>query len=178
MKTIERIILIDADVVSHFIYAGEILSLPTIFKNKIFILDKVYAELQRFPKRKVEIDNILNFKLLEIMPFPEDNIEIKKEYAFLKKFRLKGDGESACMAVARYTNNILASSNLKDTAEYCKMHRVDYLTTMDFLYEAFRINIFSLERCNTFISKVKASGNKLPVNRLEDFKYRDLGFVF
>ena len=178
MKTIDRIILIDADVVSHFIYAEELPALPSIFKNKIFILDKVYAELQRFPKRRVEIDNIVNSNLLEIMLFPEDNDVIKKEYAYLKKFLLKGDGESACMAVARYTDNILASSNLKDIAEYCRMHRVDYLTTMDFLYEAFRTGLFTLERCNAFIFKVKASGSKLPVNHIEDYRNRDIGFMY
>jgi hypothetical protein len=110
------------------------------------------------------------------MPFPEDNMEIKKEYAFLKK-SLKGDGESACMAVARYTDNIIASSNLKDIAEYCKMHHVDYLTTMDCLCKALKRGIFSLKRCDEFIFKVLKAGSKLPVKRMQDFKCRDLGFL-
>jgi hypothetical protein len=54
MENRSRIILIDADVVSHFITAGAILYLPVIFPNKIKVLDKVYAELERFPKRKKE----------------------------------------------------------------------------------------------------------------------------
>lgn len=173
----ERIILIDADVVSHFIYAGEIISLPTIFKNKIYILNQVYDELKRFPRRKVEVDNLLNFKLLTLMEFPEDNVEIKKEYAHIKKLMLKGDGESACMAVAKFNKNILASSNLKDIGNYCKMHAIDYLTTMDFLCEAYRKKLYDLKRCNDFITMVRAAGNKLPVLRFEDFECRVINFV-
>ena len=104
----DRIILIDTDVVSHFIYAGELLTLPSIFSHKIKVLDKVYDELKRFQKRKTEVDNLINFKVLELMPFPEDNDEIKKEYAHIKKLMFKGDGEAACLAVARYSKNILA----------------------------------------------------------------------
>ena len=165
----EKIILIDADVVSHFIYAGEMLSLPSIFNHKIYVLDKVYEELKRFPKRKTEVDNLLGFKVIEKMDFPEDDPVIKKEYTHIKKMMFKGDGEAACLAVARYTKNILASSNLKDIAPYCKMHQMDYLTTMDFLCEALRIKLFELQRCNEFISRVLAAGNKLPVKKMEDY---------
>lgn len=51
MKTNEqRIILIDADVVSRFVTAGEAFIIHQIFPNNpIHILDKVFAELQRWP---------------------------------------------------------------------------------------------------------------------------------
>ena len=173
----DRIILIDTDVVSHFIYAGELLTLPSIFSHKIKVLDKVYDELKRFQKRKTEVDNLINFKVLELMPFPEDNDEIKKEYAHIKKLMFKGDGEAACLAVARYSKNILASSNLRDIAPYCKMHNIDYLTTMDFLCEALKKGIFDLARCNAFITKVLAASNKLPVAKMEDFKCVDKNFM-
>ena len=176
MKENEKIILIDADVVSHFIYAGEIIFLPHIFDYKIYILDKVYAELERFPNRKREVDNIINMKLFELMPFPEENADIRKEYALLKK-GLKGEGESACMAIARFTGNILASSNLKDTAQYCKTHNINYLTTMDFLCYALKKGIFTIERCNDFISKVLKAGNRLPVTRMQDYICREKGFI-
>ncbi|WP_295715639.1 hypothetical protein [Mucilaginibacter sp.] len=171
-----RVILIDADVVSHFIYAGEILSLGGIFTNPIHILDKVYAELARFPQRKQYVENLLNMKIITVIDFPEDHTEIKKEYAHIKKLMLKGDGESACMAVARHSENILASSNLKDIASYCKMHRIDYLTTMDFLCRALQTGVFDLARCNAFIQAVLSNKNKLPVTKMQDYICRDIGF--
>lgn len=164
----DKIILIDADVVSHFITGGAITQLPKIFPYKIKVLDKVYAELSRFPKKRAEVENLINFKLIEIMPFPEHDEVIKKEYLHIKKLMFKGDGESACLAVVRKTKDILASSNLKDIANYCKMHSIEYLTTMDFLCEAMRIGILSEVECDLFITRVKAAGSKLPVNKMSE----------
>ena len=59
-----RIILIDADVLSHFISGGQLPLLPKIFPFTIKILDKVYAELKRMPGRKREVDNLLVFKFV------------------------------------------------------------------------------------------------------------------
>jgi hypothetical protein len=171
------VILVDADVVSHFICASEIIALPQIFPYPIKILDKVYAELARWPGRKQEVDNLLNFKLIERIPFPEDNIDIVREYLHIKKLMLKGDGESACMAVARHTNDILASSNLRDIKHYCEMHQIKYLTTMDFLCHALAKGVFDEARCDAFIGAVLASKSKLPVQRMSQFVCRDLSAI-
>ncbi|ERM81190.1 hypothetical protein P872_20350 [Rhodonellum psychrophilum GCM71 = DSM 17998] len=93
MKKNEKFILIDADVISHFVSGGLITLLPTIFPYPIKILDKVYAEISRMPGRKTEVDNLLLFKLIEQIPFPEDNQRIKKEYHYIKNrlFNRKGN---------------------------------------------------------------------------------------
>lgn len=175
--TMSKLILVDADVVSHFISAGEILCLPKIFPIPVKLLDKVYAELSRWPNRKQEVDNLLNFKLLEVIPFPEDNPEIVKEFFYIQNVLDKGMGESACMAVARYTKNILASSNLKDIKRYCDMHKIVYLTTMDFLCQAFATKLFDEARCNAFIQSVRSKGQKLPVEKMSAFNCRDLSAI-
>jgi hypothetical protein len=169
-----RIILIDADVVSHFITAGEIISLPRIFPHPIKLLDKVYAELSRWPGRKQEVDNLLNFRLIEIMAFPEDKPDIVREFFWIRKMLDKGIGESACMAVARHTKDILASSNLKDIRHYCEMHKIQYLSTMDFLCHALTTGLFDETRCNAFIQAVLAAKSKLPVQRMSAYSCRDL----
>jgi hypothetical protein len=176
-KINSRIILIDADVVSHFICAGELITLPSIFSNQIHILDKVYDELKRFRKRKTEVDNLLRFKLITKIPFPEKNQHIKKEYAHIKKIMLRGDGESACMAVCKFDNYILASSNLSDINNYCKTHSLDYLTTMDFLCEALKKGIFDIQRCNDFITRVLKEKGRLPEKKMENYKCRNLNFL-
>ncbi len=169
MGKIDKIILIDADVVSHFINGGAIIQLPSIFPYKIKVLDKVYSELCRFPKKKLEVDNLIEFKLLEVLIFPDANERIRKEYFHIKKMMFKGDGESACLAFVRYSKDILASSNLKDIAAYCKMHSIEYLTTMDFLCEALKTGVMSEADCNSFISRVKAAGSKLPVSEISEY---------
>lgn len=162
-------ILIDADVVSHFITGGQILVLHKIFPNKIYILDKVYDELTKFRAKRIEIDNLLNFGILTKIPFPNDNHQILKEYLYIKKSMFKGDGESACLAYVRYTNNIIGSSNLKDIKNYCSLHNIELLTTMDFLCEALQKRILTEAQCNDFITRVLHAGSKLPVRKISDY---------
>jgi hypothetical protein len=173
-KKSEKIILIDADVLSHFISGGQITLLPSIFPYPIKILDKVYAEISRMPGRKTEVDNLLNFKLIEQIPFPEDQTEIKKEYLHIKKMMFKGDGESACLAVVRYSKDILASSNLKDTEHYCKLHEISYLTTMDFLCQAVKNRQLSESDCDDFIQRVLKEGSRLPVKKWGEYGCREV----
>lgn len=169
-KKNEKIVLIDADVLSHFITGGQITLLPHIFPYPIKILDKVYAEISRMPGRKTEVDNLLNFKLIEQIPFPEDQPEIKKEYLHIKKLMFKGDGEAACLAVVRYSQDILASSNLKDIASYCKLHQITYLTTMDFLCQAVKNGQLTESDCDDFIQRVLKAGSRLPVKRWREYE--------
>ena len=169
-----RIILIDADVVSHFITGQEIYTLPGIFPYKMKILDKVYDELENFKSKKTQVDNLINHKILEIMSFPDNIPEIRKEYYWIKKQMFKGDGESATLAVTRFSNDIVGSSNLKDIKSYCEMHSIDYLTTMDFLCRALETGKMDLVRCNNFIANVLKSGSKLPVKNMGDHICREI----
>ena len=163
--------------VVHFVTADEAEALHLIFPNNpIHLLNKVHAELQRWPNPLLLgiVSDLLSQRKIKLVPFPEDNEVIKREYAWIKSKMFKGDGESACLAVARHQQNILASSNLKDIKHYCEMHGIDYLTTMDFLCEALRTGFFDTDRCNRFLHKVRASGSKLPVTAIQDFVCRDV----
>ena len=176
----DRKILIDADVVSHFVTAEEGQMMNKIFpNNNIYILDKVHAELQKWKNEKLlsEVSRLISKKVIRLMNFPEDNPEIVREYAWIKSMLFKGEGESACLAVARYDKQILASSNLKDIKNYCATHTIDYLTTMDFLCQAFQKEIFDEDRCNDFIAKVKASGSRLPKNTMSEYECRIIDFM-
>lgn len=180
MANSERDILIDADVVSHFVTAGKSLSLKKIFPhNTIYILDKVHAELQQWPSRALltEVSFLISKKIIKLIDFPDKNPEIVKEYAWIKTMLFKGEGESACLAVARYNQKILASSNLKDIKKYCELHSIDYLTTMDFLCEALKQGVFTGAECNAFIQAVKAAGSKLPVNSMHEYNCRAIDFL-
>jgi len=180
MANSERIILIDADVVSHFVTAGQADCLKQIFPdNPIRILDKVHAELQQWPSAamRTEVSRLISKKIIRLMDFPDDNDEIVREYAWIKTMLFKGEGESACLAVARFNKQILASSNLKDIKNYCVTHKIDYLTTMDFLCEAIRMRLFNEQQCNSFITKVKTAGGRLPVSTMEEYTCRAINFL-
>lgn len=162
----EKIILIDADVIIHFNKAEHLLTLKKIYPKRLHILDVVVNELSNHQNTKGIIDNFLRYGIATVMDFPSDNV-IKKEFALLK--RTFGNGESACMAVARYKKNIIGSSNLKDIEAYCETHHIEYLTTMDFLLEAYSTGILDESACDFFIYNVKSKGSKLPCDTIKEY---------
>ena len=151
-------ILLDCDVIIHFTKAGQQLLLPKIFPNRFVILDKVKAELDKRKKSIVALENFLEWSKIAVIPFPKDK-EILIEYARLKSNM--GDGEAACMAVAKHTKDYIASSNLNDIKAYCDYFGIVYLTTMDILLEAYQKGILSEVQCDTFIKEVKSKDSKL-----------------
>jgi hypothetical protein len=162
----KRKILLDADVVIHFVNGENFILLPTLFKEEKVILDKVCNELRKRRDLRQFYDNVVAFGLIKEITFDGD-LDIIKEYARLKK--KYGDGESACMAYCKYNKDILASSNLSDIKEYCEENGIEYITTMGFLYEAYQTDKLTGEECDEFISKVLASGSKLPVKNMNEY---------
>ncbi len=158
-------IILDADVIIHFIKGDQLSILHTIFLNNLYILDFVFKEVF-IGSLRIQIENMIRFGFVKELEFNGD-IDVVREFAQLK--RRYGLGESACMAYCRYNNDVLASSNLRDIKTYCQDHNIQYLTTMDFLYEAFCKNILNETACDIFISNVLSKGSKLPFNSMRDY---------
>ncbi len=165
-KKNEPNILLDADVFRHFLNGNRIHQLSVIFPNRFVMLDKVKYELCRSKGLVTHVTHFLTMFKIPVLSFPTKG-EIIKEYAMLiKKF---GEGESACMAVARFENEFIASSNLKDIKVYCTQYGIKYYTTMDLLIEAMNKKIMIEEECNQFIADVKAKGSRLPCNTIKEY---------
>lgn len=164
-------ILLDADVIIHFYKADRLSVLQELYKGRLLVLDLVLEELMRNKTIAPHVENFLRFKVIQEYRFPSEDEEILKEYALLS--RTKGKGESACMAVCRYQNNILASSNLKDIKPYCEQYGIAYLTTMDILAIAQKKGLMSLEECDDSIKAILSKQSKLPYDNLSDYLKRD-----
>lgn len=160
-------ILLDADVVIHFVKAGYQMKLTAIFPGRLVMLDKVKQELVKRKSEALGIENFLNWCKIPVEAMPKD-INILKEYAALKK--LRGEGESACMAVARFRKEFIASSNISDIKTYCELHAIVYYTTMDVLEVAITNGILTEAECDKFISEVKLKGSKLPCNTMVEYR--------
>lgn len=160
-------IILDADVIIHFCKGNLLGQLPSIFPNKLLIPDIVFSEaLSR--KHQVEVKNLLNFKLAIELSIKSD-LNVFKEYIRLTKRGL-GKGESACMAYCRFHKDVIGSSNLRDIKEYCREHKIQYLTTMDFINTAFEKKILSESDCDEFIYNVTSKGSRLPFPTLKEFR--------
>ena len=162
-------LILDADVIFHFRTGDRLLDLFRIFPNKCLILDKVYEEVTVYNDCKTTIDNLIDTGFLLKVNFPTNPVIIK-EYAWLTgKMMNRGKGESACMAYCLHTKDVIASSNLKDIKEYCKLHSIAYLTTMDFIARAFINQLWKVDECDQFIKKVKAK-HRIPYSSFEEFR--------
>jgi hypothetical protein len=162
MATKTKIVL-DADVIIHFIKAEQFSLLIDIFPEfEYLILDVVYDEVTVNHVTKIQIDNTLRFftKRLSNVKFDPKGLS-RLEYAKLRM--TLGRGESACMVYCRDNHDVLGSSNLRDIKKYCAEHRIIYLTTLDFLYYAFVRGKLSKEDCDLFIKNVISRGSKLPM---------------
>ena len=161
-------IVLDADVIIHFIKGNQFSTLLEIFPEYNYIvLDVVYNELNQSRRSLINKFESL-IKKITIVKFTPTGNSIK-EYACLTKE--KGKGESACMIYCKDNKDVLGSSNLKDIADFCKENDITYLTTLDFLYYAFAKGKMTQEECNKFIQDVKAKGSILPdeVNNIETY---------
>jgi predicted nucleic acid-binding protein len=130
------------------------------------MLDKVKSELCRSKRLESDLCNFLNYFKIPVIPFPKETV-ILKEYAHLLKFF--GEGESACMAVARHHSHYIANSNLKDIKSYCQHHNIRYYTTMDLIVEAVKQKVITESEADRFIADVKNTGSRLPCDTLKKY---------
>lgn len=159
MKNIDpnKKIILDADVVIHFLRGNQIGILHQIFPNKLYMPDVVFEETF-YGKDKVAVENLFRFGFVKPLEITADK-QILREYYHLKnKF---GKGESACMAYCRFNNDVIGSSNLKDILDYCNENNIEYLTTLDFIAEAFRKEILTEQECDYFLYLADPAG-KIP----------------
>ncbi len=160
MSSDQPLILLDSDVIRHFINGGHLDKLASVYPGRLVILDRVKHEICRSIGIRPVVENFLTNSNIPTVPFPND-MTIIREYAYLQRENF-GIGESACMAVARYQNQFIASSNLRDIARYCQQHQITYFTTMDILEQALNDGILTHDQCDQFITDVLAVGSKLP----------------
>ena len=158
-------IVVDSDVLIHFAKGDSLSLLPSIFPEyQYIILSNVYDEVKSL---QVQLDNQMRFlKNITLETFAPTG-DMLLEYAKLSD--TFGDGESACMAYCKFSHDVVGSSNLKDIRKYCKDNGITYISTVDFLYYAYRRKVMTEKQCNDFIQKVRSNGSILPNLDIEKY---------
>ncbi len=158
-------IVVDSDVLIHFAKGDSLSLLPSIFPEyQYIILSNVYDEVKSL---QVQLDNQMRFlKNITLETFAPTG-DMLLEYARLSD--TFGDGESACMAYCKFSHDVVGSSNLKDIRKYCKDNGITYISTVDFLYYAYRRKVMTAKQCNDFIQKVRSNGSILPNLDIEKY---------
>lgn len=162
-------ILLDGDVISHFIKGGLFNILNILYKGRLIILDIVRAEIAQRKGWDTIIEELINMYSIQEITFPQES-KYTLEYAHLISHRGLGlgKGESACMVYCRFNDDILASSNLKDISRYCKLHNIGYITTADIIYEAYVANIISESDGDAFIANLHAKSSRFPYSSMRE----------
>lgn len=156
-------IVLDADVIIHFSQGGYLHLLPNVIPDCSFVVLSIVRNELRLATKN-ELDNnitfLKNITLIEYNPVGEE----RREFARLTSLSglCLGKGESACMTYARFHNNVVGSSNLKDIKNYCAEFGIAYLTTWDFLYYAYKAGLMTKEEIEAFVQKVRSAGSILP----------------
>ena len=174
-------ILLDCDVISHFISNNALYDLPNILSpHQCVVLDHVYDEVAARPMRLAFLEPLIKSGTIKRMGFPEDDAT-KKEFARIKSTKpIIGEGERACMAVARYNDNVVASSNFKDVAPYCDEHKILYLGTLDILSLGVTKGLYDEAKCDAFIqAALKFNKARFPkgVTAMKYYTPKDLSFL-
>jgi predicted nucleic acid-binding protein len=173
MSSKSVLILLDADVIIHFFKADKISLLQELFPKRLIMLDKVKEEL--FNNRTIQkvVENLFTFKVVEELPFPTGNKEIMLEYKRITADPKLGKGESACMAVCRFQQHIIASSNTRDIKPYCEEFGLSYLTTLDILSIAVIKKKLSHAEGQKCIDLILSNNSKLKSNNLENYMSKE-----
>lgn len=176
-----KVILVDADVLSHFIAANKIYDLPKILSpHKLMIVEQVYKEASYSPifdDRQAELDRWMQECSIPKVSFPYLNQNIKLEFYRLKKDNPHyGAGERACMSMARFGRETIASSNFRDVADYCDANGIEYIGVMDILLIAMRKGVYTEADCNALIHDALAINDaRFPVRDIREYQTgRDL----
>jgi hypothetical protein len=169
-NTKDKLILLDADVLIHFFKGEELLLLPKLYPNRLLIIQEVINELKTHDYQLI-ITTLINTKLVRIYEIPKSlSANILYEIAKIQKEVPSAElGERVCMAIAKHDNKIVASSNIKDIKSYCSANKIEYLTTMDILVQAYQQEIIDEADADYFIYNVKSKGSKLPCNTIKEY---------
>jgi predicted nucleic acid-binding protein len=164
-----KLVLFDADVVIAFAKGGLALYLPSIYPDRGILLNIVKDELVKWSITETIVNNITNNTTprLKLVSLQEDKIEIIKEYATLTG--LYGQGESACMAYAKFNDCIVASNNLRDIRKYCEENNIEFYTTIDVLYEGYKLKLYTEEQCDDFLRIMNEKKEKVPYKNLQQY---------
>lgn len=166
-------IVLDTDVIIHFIRMGCLFRLPRFIPNYQFVvLDSVLNEVTHRHERMMlegQINLVRNITLLR--KDDEFDWDTMKTYFGLK--RLYGEGESACMAYCyHHREDTVGSNNTKDITEYCEQNNISYLTTSEFLHIGVRNGEITEEEACQFINALRENETYLkPLDMTPNPKY-------
>lgn len=115
-------IILDSDVIIHFIKGDIFSKLPQILTELDFVVLDIVYNNELAMQHRIQLENTSKFlKTPQILPWIPSKDEMKEFIDLQKKYGL---GESASMVYCKYHMDVLASSNWRDIITYCKDNNI------------------------------------------------------
>lgn len=166
-------IVLDADVIIHFIQTGYLLRLPSFIPNHEFVvLDSVFNEVINRDQKEVLTKQIMWVKNITLLS-KDKEFDVQTMKTFFELKRQFGEGESACMAYCyHHRDDTVGSNNTNDITEFCEQNEIPYLTTTELLHIGVKNGVISLDEAYQFIRSLTAHDTYIkPLDMSPNAKY-------
>ena len=168
----KELLFFDTDNLSCFLWINNKAILPLLYPGRIRIPEQVEQEIIRVPTLQKRLETLQSHgavQVVEINLGSKEEIEYNNIIEESKKTKLVGDGEAACLVLARFNNGIIASNNTVDISEYCVKYGIIQKRTGDILKEALDKGIITMEEGEQLWSEMRKQKRWLTADTFTEF---------
>lgn len=165
----------DNDCISAFLWVRNESLLVKLYPGRIVIPKPVYDELS-YPgiahlKARVDVLLLAGQAQLETISTDTETYEMYYKLTSAPEIghAIIGKGEAASIALAKCSNGIVASNNLKDVSVYIEEFGLRHITTGDILVEALKNGFITEVQGNTIWASMLAKRRKLGAVTFTDY---------
>lgn len=166
-------VFFDADLLSSFFWVGKQYLLIRLYKDRIFIPERVIFELNRVSQFKKIYDSLSAQKQIckaEILiGTPEFELYNKLICKPEPGYKVIGQGEAAAISLAKCRNGIVGSNNLNDIMQYITMYNIRFVTTASILEEVLNQGLINERDGNQIWHDMSIRRITLPYNTFTDY---------
>ena len=166
----------DSDCISAFLWVNKQNLLTLLYPGLVVVPKPTYDELSypTTPHLRQRIDNLIISKQASLV-----TIDVGSHaYALYQKLttspdeghKIIGPGEAASIALAKTTNGIVASNNLKDIGLYIIEFELKHITTGDILIEALEKGYITEDDGNIIWASMLSKRRKIGASSFSEYK--------
>lgn len=168
----------DTDCISAFLWVDNESILSKIFPGRIVIPQEVYNELSHPSVNHIKSLRAQVDLLLQAGDASIENITVGTDtynlYRKLTRFpdpghKVIGNGEAACISLAKEKQGILASNNLRDISVYVTEYGLSHLTTGDIMKMSLDAGYINEAQGNTIWANMIARKRRLGYTSFSDY---------
>lgn len=160
----------DNDCLASFLWVKRLDILTIMFPHQLVTTAVVVNELSRL-KRGIyswvyqqlmgEISSG-TFRAVDFSPSSKEAIEFFNLVRGSFKGKIMGDGESSVLAWVKHNGGTVASNNLADVKEYCRMEKLSLISTDDIMCKACADGMVTEQDAESIWTNMKKRRRKLP----------------